>query len=61
MNCANHPDILAAAYCGACGKPLCTTCSRDVRGVIYCEHCLAQRLEGTLPAASAPGPGGPLW
>jgi len=55
MNCANHTDVSAVAYCRTCGKPLCATCTRDVRGVIYCEHCLAARVEGTLP----PAPGVP--
>jgi hypothetical protein len=49
MNCANHPDIAAVAYCRTCGKPLCASCTRDVKGVIYCENCLAARLEGTPP------------
>src|SRR3989454_7262674 len=55
MNCANHADISAVAYCRTCGKPLCANCTRAVRGVIYCENCLATRLEGVLPPA-APGP-----
>ena len=49
MNCANHADVPAVAYCRTCGKPLCSTCSRDVRGVIYCEECLASHLSGTMP------------
>ena len=49
MNCANHPQTPAAAYCRTCGKPLCTTCSRPVMGVIYCETCLADRVAGTVP------------
>ncbi len=49
MNCATHPDTAAVAFCRTCGKPLCGTCTRDVRGVIYCEPCLAARLEGTPP------------
>src|SRR6202142_1244415 len=51
MNCANHPDIAAVAFCRTCGKPLCGNCTRDVRGVVYCEPCLAARLEGTAPVA----------
>ncbi len=51
MNCATHPDIAAVAFCRTCGKPLCGNCTRDVRGVVYCEPCLAARLEGTVPAA----------
>jgi len=49
MNCANHPQVAANAYCRTCGKPLCASCARDVRGVIYCENCLADRLQGTVP------------
>ena len=51
MNCATHNDIAAVAFCRTCGKPLCGNCTRDVRGVVYCEPCLAARLEGTVPAA----------
>src|SRR5271169_2432829 len=52
MNCATHSDTAAVAFCRTCGKPLCNQCTRDVRGVIYCEACLAARMDG---AASAPG------
>jgi len=51
MNCATHNDAAAVAFCRTCGKPLCGTCTRDVRGVIYCEPCLAARLDSTAPAA----------
>ncbi len=51
MNCANHTDTAAVAFCRTCGKPLCQNCTRDVRGVIYCESCLAARMEGTPPAS----------
>jgi len=51
MNCATHNDTAAVAFCRTCGKPLCANCTRDVRGVVYCEPCLAARLEGTAPAA----------
>ena len=53
MNCANHTDLSAVAYCRTCGKPLCVTCKRDVRGVIYCEHCLASHIGSAFPAAAA--------
>jgi LiaF transmembrane domain len=52
MNCANHPDVANVAFCRTCGKPLCANCTRDVRGVIYCEGCLAERL-GALPPGMA--------
>jgi Domain of unknown function (DUF5668)/B-box zinc finger len=54
MNCATHQDTAAVAFCRTCGKPLCGNCTRDVRGVVYCEPCLAARLEGApLPPQTA--------
>jgi hypothetical protein len=54
MNCANHADASAVAYCRTCGKALCANCTRPVRGVIYCEDCLGARMEtGGAPAATA--------
>jgi hypothetical protein len=41
MKCAQHPDVDATGYCRQCGKPLCPACTRDVRGALYCENCLA--------------------
>ena len=54
MNCANHPEIEKVAFCRTCGKPLCANCTRSVHGVIYCETCLAARLEGVQPNVAAP-------
>lgn len=51
MNCAYHPEIQADAYCRTCGKALCTACKRDVKGVVYCEDCIAARVVDTIPAA----------
>jgi cell wall-active antibiotic response 4TMS protein YvqF/B-box zinc finger protein len=56
MNCATHNDVAAVAFCRTCGKPLCNQCTRDVRGVIYCESCLAARMEG-MAAGSIPAAG----
>ena len=53
MNCLNHPDVPAVAYCQNCGKPLCSACMRTVGGVVYCEPCLAARLSGQPGAAEA--------
>lgn len=61
MNCAVHTQTQAAAFCRTCGKALCEDCKRDVMGAIYCEPCIAARLQGTPPAvaqvvpAAAPG------
>jgi hypothetical protein len=56
MNCAVHTDTPAAAYCRTCGKALCENCKRDVVGAIYCEPCIAVRLQGNQP----PAPGNPV-
>jgi hypothetical protein len=56
MNCANHTDVSAVAYCRTCGKPLCANCTRDVRGVIYCENCLAARMESAQPPVMPAAP-----
>lgn len=53
MNCALHPDAPVAAYCRTCGKPMCESCKRPVRGVVYCEDCLASRVHDTIPAGAA--------
>ena len=55
MNCANHVEVPAVAFCRTCGKPMCSTCKRDVRGVIYCEECLASQMSGTMPPPPGPG------
>jgi len=64
MNCANHADASAVAYCRTCGKPLCGNCTRPVRGVIYCEDCLGAKMEGVpagaagfVPGTFSPAPG----
>ena len=38
MNCINHPDLPAVAYCRACGKALCEGCRHSADGTIYCEE-----------------------
>ncbi len=57
MNCAVHTQTQAVAYCRTCGKALCEDCKRDVMGAIYCEPCIAARLQGNAaPGATAPPP-----
>jgi len=68
MNCAIHTQVPATSFCRTCGKALCDNCKRDVLGVIYCEPCIAVRLQGagSVPPATvvpitvvegAPSPG----
>jgi hypothetical protein len=62
MNCAHHPDVPVSAYCQFCGKPLCKDCVRSIGGVIYCEQCLAARVQTpggvpvSVPAGTIPLP-----
>jgi hypothetical protein len=56
MKCAVHPEVDATGYCRNCGKALCTACSREVRGMIYCEACLADMV--TRPQVLPPAEGG---
>lgn len=49
MNCANHPEANAVAFCRECGKPMCAECQCPALGSIYCQdHAPA--------TASAPPP-----
>ena len=56
MNCVNHPEAAVTAFCQNCGKGLCTQCSREVQGNVFCEPCLAARVAG----AAAPGLRAPI-
>src|SRR5579862_575544 len=38
MNCFNHSETAAVAYCRTCGKALCTECKRTAQGTIFCEE-----------------------
>ncbi len=53
MNCQNHSEVPATAFCRACGKPLCDECRRDAFGTVYC----AEHAPAAAPVASgATGP-----
>src|SRR5271154_2038784 len=61
MNCQNHPESPATAYCRTCGMPVCEECRRDAFGTVYCaEHApapvsaQAPPMPGYAPPGSAP-------
>lgn len=70
MNCFNHPETSAVAYCRSCGKALCNDCKRTAQGTIFCdEHAPAAAVEGAIrptaadreaAAAGAPPPMGSM-
>jgi Domain of unknown function (DUF5668)/B-box zinc finger len=54
MNCAQHPEIDATAFCRECGKPMCPECQRPALGSVYCEaHLPAAPPVPAQPPASA--------
>jgi len=53
MNCINHPEVTASAFCRECGKPMCEQCQRPAFGSVYCaEH---------VSAMAAPPPVSPAY
>ncbi len=55
MKCAVHADVDATGYCRNCGKALCPECTREVRGALYCEDCLAGLLTASPALPGLPG------
>ena len=64
MNCTNHPDVPAIAYCRSCGKALCESCRCLAEGTVYCqEHVPAPAAAGPASSpytAPAPPPAPPI-
>jgi Domain of unknown function (DUF5668)/B-box zinc finger len=57
MNCQNHPESPATAYCRTCGMPVCDVCRRDAFGTVYCaEHAPAPSaaVQGAAPPPPMP-------
>lgn len=52
MNCQNHPETPATAYCRSCGKPVCDECRRDAFGTVYC----AEHMPAPAPSDAVPNP-----
>jgi len=56
MNCTNHPDLPAVAYCRTCGVPLCENCRRAEGGIIYCAHHQPVPAPAAAPPPAEPHP-----
>ena len=56
MNCAVHMEAEAAGYCRNCGKALCTQCTREIRGAMYCEPCLSSMVAQPAAQVAPLGP-----
>jgi hypothetical protein len=59
MNCQNHPETPATAYCRTCGKPVCDVCRRDAYGTVYCTEHTPVPAASAGPSASVPPAGMP--
>lgn len=56
MKCAVHTEVDATGYCRNCGKALCAECTRDVRGILYCESCLADLVSKPVQPSAGGSP-----
>ena len=57
MQCANHPDAAAAAYCSDCGNALCFECISPDKSLVLCAECRQEREKrqpSTPPPISPP-------
>ncbi|MEP6714877.1 MAG: B-box zinc finger protein [Terriglobia bacterium] len=54
MNCADHPETPAAAFCRECGKPMCVACQRPALGTVYCQEHLPVYAAPPPPPYTAP-------
>jgi hypothetical protein len=56
MNCAQHPEITATAFCRECGKPMCTECQRPALGSVFCDAHQPQVPEASAPPVTQAAP-----
>jgi len=61
MNCQNHPEAPATAYCRTCGKPVCNECRRDANGTVFCAEHTPAPAAAPPPPASGPRPTGYIY
>ena len=55
MQCLNHPEVAATAFCQSCGKALCDACTeRTPAGQVFCATCRA--TAGAVPPMPYPPP-----
>jgi len=59
MNCQNHPEAPATAYCRTCGQPLCDACRHDVFGTVYCAQHVPAPAAASTPPPAGTAPAGP--
>lgn len=60
MNCQNHPETPATAYCRSCGKPVCNECRRDAYGTVFCAEHVPAPAAGAAPPPPVSNPYPPI-
>lgn len=45
MKCSYHPTVDSQEFCGTCSKALCSDCSHQIKGKVYCQDCLVRGAE----------------
>jgi hypothetical protein len=45
MKCAYHPTAESGELCRTCNRPLCSECSHQIKGKVYCQDCLVKGAE----------------
>lgn len=55
MNCYQHPEAPAVAYCRSCGRPLCTVCQRPAEGTVFCPEHAPVAAGGYYAGETGPG------
>lgn len=60
MNCYQHSDQVATAFCRSCGRALCTACQMRANGTVFCpEHAPVGASATADSGASNPYVGSP--
>jgi hypothetical protein len=45
MKCAYHAAVDSQEFCSTCSKALCSECSHQIKGKIFCQDCLVRGAE----------------
>lgn len=56
MNCINHPETPAVAFCRTCGKALCPACERPLMGTVFCAEHVPATAPGPQPGSATYSP-----
>lgn len=56
MNCYQHPEASAVAFCRNCGRALCTACQFPAEGTVFCYDHVPAPATATPPPAAYPVP-----